>query len=180
MSDEPALSLADRLATACSKGDLVSAQAAVADGASVNEKGAVSGWRSAAPLEAATFSGRRDAVAWLLSLNADPNAPSVMCYGVTYSSPEVLQLLIDAGGDVNRESGGFTPLFKAALHDKRDHARLLLALPSLDLTVTSAGKTAEQFASDNGKAVLAEMIAQEVNRGHSLPSFIVSIVTMDG
>ena len=51
--DEYAPSLADRLATACANGDLPSANAAVADGASVNAEGRTHDWDGELPLATA-------------------------------------------------------------------------------------------------------------------------------
>ena len=112
--DESTSSLADQLATACFNGDLPSAKAAVADGASVNEEGDIPGsivtWR---PLLAAVFKKHHDVVVWLLSLGADPNENEVMAYGALGSTAAILSLLIDAGGDVNRDSNGKPSLFWA-------------------------------------------------------------------
>ena len=75
-------SLADRLATACVNGDLPSARAAVADGASVNEEGDAPGWfDSIPPLEAAVYREQHDVVVWLLSHGADPNRDNVVPVG---------------------------------------------------------------------------------------------------
>ena len=72
-------------------------------------------------------------------------------------------LLIDAGGDVNRESGGWPPLFAAVLFNEPDNVRVLLAQPSLDFTIKFEGKTPEQYARDKGRPALEDMIAQEVS-----------------
>ena len=107
-------SLADRLVTACDEGDLPSAKAAVADGASVNEEGRTPGWRRPVlPLAASVARKHHDVVVWLLSHGADPNGVDVMFYGARNSTTAILQLLIDAGGDVNRKSSGDPPLFAA-------------------------------------------------------------------
>ena len=60
--DEYAPSLADRLATACFHGDLPAANAAVADGASVNEKGRTPGFGTGLPLAAALLNKHHDVV----------------------------------------------------------------------------------------------------------------------
>ena len=116
-------SLADRLAMACYKGDLPSAKAAVADGASVNEKGRALGWGVDLPLVPAVDQRHHDVVVWLLSHGADPNGEGVMWYGAWYSTAAILQLLIDAGGDVNRASGiyGGPPLFTAVEYNSKDN-----------------------------------------------------------
>ena len=74
--------LADRLVAACHNGDLPSAKAAVADGASVNEEGEALGWfDSIPPLEAAVYREHHDVVVWLLSHGADPNRDNVVPVG---------------------------------------------------------------------------------------------------
>ena len=97
-------SLADRLVAACFYGDLPSVKAAIADGASV-EKWGRSPRRGAyvLPLAAAVDQRRHDVVVWLLSHGADPNGDRVMQCGAGDTTAAVLQLLVDAGGSVNRE-----------------------------------------------------------------------------
>ena len=106
--------LADRLLTACHRGDLPSAKAAVADGASVNEHGNMVGeivGRTYLPLWGSVMNQHLDVTIWLLARGADPNGDSVMWAGAGYSTPEILQLLIDSGGDVNLRTCGWVPLF---------------------------------------------------------------------
>ena len=158
---------ADRLATACDNGDLPSAKAAVADGASVNERGPP-GCYTYLPLAIAVRRQHHDVAAWLLSHGADPNGDSVMLHGARYSTVAILQLLIDAGGDVNRYSGGAPPLYWAVAGNSEDRVRVLLAQPSLDLTIKWDGKTPERYARAEGAPALATMIAQEVS-GKGLP-----------
>ena len=160
--------LADRLATACRSGDLLSSQAAFADGASVNRAGLAPGCGTALPLCAAVASKHSDVVRWLLSRGANPNGDEVMGYGAYMSTTVILKLLIDAGGDVNRDSWGRPPLFWAMISQSEDKVRVLLAQPSLDFTVTYVGKTPEQYAREEGKPALADAIAQEVS-GTDLP-----------
>ena len=164
-------SLADRLVTACYCGYLPSIKAAIADGASVNEEGTVRhlGLRQL-PLVAAMKRKHQlhhDAVVsrWLLSHGADPNGNGVMYSGASDSTTGMLQLLVDAGGDVNRESGGAPPLFTAVHGNRDDSVRVLLAEPSTHLTVTFDGKTPEQYAHERDSAIVADMITQEVS-GH--------------
>ena len=171
-------SLADRLVTACFYGDLPSAKAAVADGASVNEKGWAPWGGKPLALEAAAFRRHHDVVVWLLSHGADPNGDAVMWYGTYYSTAAILQLLIDAGGDVNRESCGQPPLFTAVRgNNSEDKVRVLLAQPSLDFTIKHKGKTPEQYARDYPRPAVADMIAQEVS-GKGLPVFTACALTV--
>ena len=74
-----------------------------------------------------------------------------------------MRLLIDAGGDVNRNSGGYPPLTHCFIYE--DKVRVLLAQPCLQCAVECDGKTPEQHARDAGGLVVADMIAQEVSGG---------------
>ena len=174
-SSGAAPSLADRLVTACDNGDLPSAKAAVADGASVNEKGKPPAWSFALlSLAATAYRQHHDVAVWLLSHGADPNGHKVMYYGARYSTAVILQLLIDAGGDVNRESVGQPPLWHAVRGNNRQaNARVLLAQPSLDFAVVCYGERPEQFARNEGKPALADMIAQEVS-GKGFPFWLLA------
>ena len=157
----------DRLVTACENGYLPSAIAAVEEGASVNDKGTNPHGVTRVPLAAAVFRQHHDVVVWLLSLGADANGDDVMCWGAACSTSDILQLLIDAGGDVNRNSGGEPPLFGAVVGSFGDiecKVRVLLAQPCLDVVATRNGVTPEEYARAMGKPVLADMIAQEVSR----------------
>ena len=157
------LPVADRLVAACWNRDLPSAQAAIADGASVTEPGKESGWGGWwLPLKAAVYKQHLDLVVWLLSLGADPNSDGVMYYGAGYGTPAILQLLIDAGGDVNRESRKRLPLTKAAENNRDRNAQVLLAQPALDFTVTRKGKTPEQWARDERRHRIIKLIEEEV------------------
>ena len=159
-------SLADRLVTACYNGDLPSAKAAVADGASVNQKGMALEWCSEPPLSAAVDMQHHDVVVWLLSHGADPNGANVMWYGACHSTAAMLQLLIDAGGDVNREccEEPGPPLFPVVWDGNgEDNVRVLLAQPSLDLTIKCDGESPEENARNADRPAVADMIAQEVS-----------------
>ena len=159
-----ALSPADRLARACYEGDLPSAAAAIADGASVNGVGIDQFGNKWLPLAAAVHREWRDVVVWLLSRGADPNGDAVMACGAIIKDASILQLLVDAGCDVNRHSGEQLPLFAAVegyfFLENKDSVRVLLAQPSLALTVTFRRSGPVEFAREWGKHALAEMIAQ--------------------
>ena len=152
---------ANRLATACDSGDIPSAIAAVADGASVNKEGITRGWLLL-PLTAAVRNKDLPVVVWLLSVGADPNGDDVMWYGSIESTAAILQLLIDAGGDVSGESDGVPRLHAAVADNNEGKVRALLAQPSLDLTAICDDQTAEQSARSRCRTALADMIAQEV------------------
>ena len=77
--DDSGSSPANRLVAACWAGNLAFAKAALAAGASVNEKGEVCDWFSAEPpLSAAVWRGHLDVVVWLLANGADPNADDAL------------------------------------------------------------------------------------------------------
>ena len=156
--------LADRLVTACVNGDLPRVIAAVADGASVNEKGEKPDWGEAVPLVAAVHERHRDIVVWLLSHGADPNGDWVMYDCVRYSTSELLELLIDAGVDVNRLSGVRPPLFQSIANGDDDKMRVLLAAPALDFTTKYDDKVPEEYARFWQEPLPADTIAQEVSR----------------
>ena len=161
-------SLSDQLVLACQDGDVAAAKAAVTAGASVNAKGEARYGR-VLPLDAAIVGKHHDAVVWLLSEGADPNGDRIMSIGAFShaSTARTLQLLIDAGGDVNRESGSprMPPLFNAVNGYNEETVGVLLDQPRLDLGVTYSGKTAEQYAEEEYKPALAHMIAREVRGG---------------
>ena len=162
----PAVAAVDRLATACYTGDLPSAVAAVADGASVNSLGYSAGMGMERPLLAAVYQQHFDVVVWLLSHGADPNGDEIMYFGTRSSTAGILQLLIDAGGDVNRAVGVSSvedcPLFQAVHSGCEGKMRVLLAQPSLDLNINDEGITPEQAGRTGGRPALADMIAREV------------------
>ena len=77
----------DRLCTACWIGDLPAADAAIADGAIVNDEGRAPGWDSILPLYAALVQQHRDIVLWLLcGHGADPNGDEVMWAAACYAA----------------------------------------------------------------------------------------------
>ena len=159
---------ADRLVTACFNGDLPSAKAAVADGARVNEQRWLPAWQDAVPpLIPAVSMLHYDVVVWLLSLGADPNGDAVVVHGIWCTNIRILQLLIDAGADINRKSGGLPPLISAVSQCNRegneDQLRLLLAQPSVDFTVTHVNITPLQYARDSRKPATTDLITQVVS-----------------
>ena len=157
MSSSESTSLADRLVTACDNGDLPSAKAAVADGASVNEKGKTP-WGTLLPaaLTCAVVEQPHDVAVWLLSHGADPNGDGVMYCSAYRSTAAILQLVVDAGGDVNGKRHNVEPpLFAVVRTNSEAKVRVLLAEPSLDLTAKFYDKTPEQYALDEGQPGLA-------------------------
>jgi ankyrin repeat protein len=124
------------------------------------------GWTA---LHWAVFWNRDNLVVALLAAGADANIKnsngktSVWC-GAADSAADILQLLIDGGGSVNEaDDDGETPLIALMYHigDAAGRLRVLLARPELELDVTFKGKTAEQWAQENGHQDLAQAIAAE-------------------
>ena len=157
----------DQLVVACLHGDLLSAQAAVAEGASINDEGHYHG-DVVLPLKVAAMSQHTAVVVWLLSLFGDPNGESVMGCGACYGTSDILRLLIKAGGDVNRASGGAPPLFHAICGNNEDTVRVLLAEPTLDMTATWSGQTADMYARHSSLPTLADLIVEEVSADRRL------------
>ena len=162
MSSSSSWVLSDRLVAACRIGDLPSATAAVADGATVDDEGRDPYGYPILPLAIAVLNKQIDAVGWLLSLGADPNANHVMAHGACFSTPEILHLLIDAGGDVNK-ADTYPPLKWAVDKDRSDNVRLLLTQPALDFAVLLGGEKPDRYARDKGKAAIADLISHEVS-----------------
>ena len=100
-----------------------------------------------------------------LQLGADTITADVMRTTACFGSPEILQLLIDAGGDVNEVDSDGRPLLFAAVVsglDVEKRVGVLLAQPTLDLSVTKDGNTADQYARRNGKPSVADLVRNEV------------------
>ena len=95
----------DQLVTACSRGDILTVASLIEIGASANDTGTTPRGGTVLPLVAAVLKCHYSVAALMLSRGADPNGFDVMYVGTYYSSPEILQLLIDAGGDVNKGVG---------------------------------------------------------------------------
>ena len=179
----------DRLVAACITGDLTAAAAAVMDGASVNNTGVLPGSEHAVlPAYAALCHRQLAALVWLLAHGADVNGDELMHDGLFWGTPDMVQLLVDAGGDVNRLHDGVRPLFVLLEYDERDEScavvrkvGVLMAQPALDLTLTCFGTTAERHARAWRNVVTADSIAAEVRRErvHG-PTIVTSSVGDDG
>ena len=160
-----------QLVLAARNGDLAAALAALADGAAMTEHDSDASVVLRAPLVAAVESGHRHVVVRLLSLGADPNTGDVMHHAALYSAHDVLQALVDAGGDVNQDTGEGRPvIFQVLLGDDvMACLRLLLAEPALDLAaVDFDGNTADQAAREQEELAAAELIRNEVRRAPRL------------
>ena len=159
--------LQQSLVAACTAKNFPEAVKLLSSGASVNAKGKSNSYASefVTPLAAAVESQYRPLVLHLLSLGADVKHGRVMEKAAFGDSADILQLLIDAGGDVNMASNGRAPLVNAVRgnHNRTAVMTVLLAEPSLDLTITDTdGKTAEEMASTLKKPAIVAMIRAEV------------------
>ena len=173
------LTVQDRLVAACVDLDLLSASAAIADGANVNDVGSVdtkAGRLALLPLAAVVPRAKGgysdqclEVAALLLYHGADPNLGEVLHTCATFGEWDLLLLLLDAGGDVNhRRAIDGQPLLVTALNSRghsRDCVGLvegLLRQPALDLTLLHNGKPME-CCTDNSD--VARRVADEVSEG---------------
>ena len=168
-------SVDNQLVLSCYNGDFLAATAVIADGASVNNQG----WLSTqargdlptgflTPLAAAAWGCHRALVVHLLSLGANVNGDSVMWISVQRATPDILEVMVAAGGDVNGGRGlrSESPLFGALIGtgDVEGRVRFLLAQPDLNiLAMNSKSQTAEQCAAEEKKASIATIIRKEVH-----------------
>ena len=161
--------LADRLAKACWYGDISSAQAVVAEGASLNDKAMTPIGSHWVPLVTAVYRKHHDVAVWLLSQGADPNGPEVMYHCAYYTTGSILQLLVDAGGDVNYRTYGDVPLLDAVRSKLYEETvPVLLAEPSLDFAAAPKDCVFTQFARVWDRPAVAVMIAIERARRSTL------------
>ncbi len=142
---------------------------AVARGVSVNGRHIGPG---TTVLHWAVFRQRGKVVVALLAAGADANftnqyRQTSMLWGAEHSTADILQLLIDGGGNANESCNyGETPLIALVKYKRGDAAarlQVLLACPALDLDATYHGKTAEEWAV-HGHFELAAAIAEERRR----------------
>ena len=110
------------LLTACASGNRMAVALAIAGGAGVNDKpwpskavpvatlrsGVTPSQQTSLPLTAAVQRQDADVGAQLLFCGADANGDGVMAAAVKDASPQILQLLVDAGGDVNAKEALFS------------------------------------------------------------------------
>ena len=166
----PNVTRQDKLVSACLDGILPAVKASIAGGASVNDLGKNKYGGVYAPLTAAVTYQHADVVHYLLSRGADAKGRDVMTAAVGNSTPAILQLLIDAGGDLNVAHGLSIapPLFAASLAhgDVAAKVGVLLAQPGLELVANEVmGQSPEAFASARDKPDVAAMIRAEVSGG---------------
>ena len=122
------------------------------------------------PLHLAAFFGQPAAVKWLLEQGADPNAVaknptmvqplhSAVASGLT----ESVVALVDGDADVNAaQQGGWTPLQAAAMHNKLEMVRSLLAAGADVAQQGDEGKTAIGLAEAGGHDEMVKLLQAAV------------------
>lgn len=119
------------------------------------------GWT---PLHLAAAFGTPAAVSALLAAGAPVDAVSrnpqhnqplhaALALG---KNADTVRLLLQQGAAANAaQAGGFTPIFSAAIANRRDLAEILLAHGADPHRISDQGKTAADFARERGHAELA-------------------------
>lgn len=119
-----------------------------------------------APLRQAAFGGHGEAVAYLLSLGADPNAPDAngtrpLDRAVARGGLETTRVLLEAGADPNGPDD-WTPLMDAAMSADTAMMALLLEFGADPARRDESGKNAADFARGAGKAWAADWLDRRV------------------
>lgn len=122
------------------------------------------GWT---PLQLAAAFGTPEGVATLLAAGASVDAISrnpqqnqplhaALALG---KNAETVRLLLDHGAQANAaQAGGFTPIFSAAIANRRDLVEMLLAHGADPHHKSEQGKTAADFARKRGHAEMADWL----------------------
>ncbi|MGA2537174.1 MAG: ankyrin repeat domain-containing protein [Terracidiphilus sp.] len=125
------------------------------------------GWT---PLHLAAAFGTPETVSALLaagasvdafSRNPQQNQPlhAALALG---KNTQTIRLLLDAGASVNStQAGGFTPLFSAAIANRKDLVKMLLAEGADPHHKADQGKTAADFARERGHGDLAAWLESQ-------------------
>ncbi len=146
---------------AAALGDLLQLEALLAAGHELVHEFSGDGWT---PLHLAAAFGTPEAVSALLAVgarvdtlsrNPQQNHPlhAALALG---KNPDSIRLLLAHGAPVNAvQAGGFTPLFSAAIANRRDLAEILLSHGADPTQKSDQGKTAADFARERGHTELA-------------------------
>ena len=155
----------DDLVTACLRGDYAGALAALAASASVNRKRSGELGLPQTPLSAAIGSDHKALVVHLLSMGAEPTL-SAFLSPLSHDSgtpPDILQAVLDAGGDVNGGPGCSAPPVFAMIKYRPELVHLLVSCPDVDLAVVNdSGDTPDGHAVRLWRHDIAIMIKREV------------------
>jgi ankyrin repeat protein len=131
------------------------------------------GWT---PLHLAAAFGTPAAVATLLAVgasvddvsrNPQQNQPLHAALALS-KNIDTVRLLLDHGAEANTaQAGGFTPIFSAAIANRRDLAEILLAHGADPQRKNDQGKTPADFARERGHAELAAWLESSPARGEN-------------
>jgi hypothetical protein len=152
---------------AAMSGDLPAMRDLLGDGAPINRTGP-DGWT---PLQAAVRAGQLDAVRLLLDHGAPPT-DSAMRTAMRYERWDVLEALVEAGGDpeVRGTWSGRSPLELAVERKDIEMVRLLLANGADPDAVTNAGPRAQpalHYAAERGMREYVELLLEHGANPHT-------------
>ena len=119
------------------------------------------GSEQGAPLWIAAYRGYDDVVLQLLEAGANPNLKDCLDVAVRHSPSLVTTyLLLESGANANaRDQQGMTALHFAALYGRTEHVKLLLKHDAKVEFIAESGKTAEDYARENGYSMIVEMLS---------------------
>lgn len=119
------------------------------------------------PIGLASFFGHVEVVRFLLESGAEVNTPSHNGLKVTPLNSaaagrhyEIAMLLLEKGANPNiRQEGDFVPLHSAAMNGQIEMVKLLLQYGADKDAKSADGKTAHDYALENGHKIVAEVLA---------------------
>jgi ankyrin repeat protein len=130
-------------------------------------------------LHHAILCGSAGAVQTLLAAGADPEAPvktsrslrpRPVHLAVRLGQPDILQILVDRGCDVNaRAEGGDTPAILCSRHKREDCLRILVSAGADVALLNSAGESAASVASPGGWSTGFERAVLGAIRAGTIP-----------
>lgn len=100
-------------------------------------------------------------MSYLLSHGADPNEPDEglpLARAVPFEDPERLQLLLDAGADVNKKHNGRTALMEAYEHNTGRDLSMLLERGAKAVLADGGGSAAMDIAAYKGHDEIVKML----------------------
>ena len=151
---------------ACERGHLDVVRALLNRGASARPSFGGDDFRSATPLSIAATLGHMDVVREFLARGTDINAVATgssrtpLMLVATAGSAVGIAMLVECGADVNVRTPRGTALVEAATFGQPEAVDALLAVPGIDLTITTRdGVTALQCARIHGHPAIAAVLA---------------------